>query len=186
MALFGLRMPGAGTDQRSALKAELLEAIRPLKRGLLASEEDKARVDALARRLERKNTEKKPLASPNLNGQWELLYTTSDSILGTNKPAFLRPSGPIYQVIDATTLRARNKETAPLFNQVSAELIPESASRVKVRFLEFKLLGLIPVRAPPSAAGELDVTYLDEDLRISRGNRGNLFVLRMQDRGVRP
>eukprot|EP00887_Chlorella_sp_A99_P002132 scaffold21.g2132.t1 len=97
---------------------------------------------------------------------WELLYTTSDSILGTNKPAFLRPSGPIYQV--------------------SAELIPESASRVKVRFLEFKLLGLIPVRAPPSAAGELDVTYLDEDLRISRGNRGNLFVLRMQDRGVRP
>lgn len=34
-----------------------------------------------------------------LNGQWELLYTTSDSILGKSKPFFLRPSGPIYQVI---------------------------------------------------------------------------------------
>lgn len=111
-------------------------------------------------------------------GQWELLYTTSDSILGMSKPAFLRPSGPIYQVIDAKALTARNKETAPLFNQVSAELIPESDSKVKVQFKEFKILGLVPIKAPPSAVGELAVTYLDDELRVSRGNRGNLFVLR--------
>lgn len=30
-------------------------------------------------------------------------------------------------------------------------------------------------------AGELDVTYLDEDLRVSRGDKGNVFVLRMKD-----
>lgn len=28
-------------------------------------------------------------------------------------------------------------------------------------------------------AGELAVTYLDEELRVSRGDKGNLFVLRM-------
>jgi hypothetical protein len=85
----------------------------------------------------------------------------------------------LWQVIDAKSLTARNKETAPLFNQVFAELVPESASKVKVQFKTFKIFGLIPVKAPPSAVGELDVTYLDEELRISRGNKGNLFVLRM-------
>ncbi len=52
--------------------------------------------------------------------------------------------------------------------------------QVTVQFKEFKLLGLIPVKAPPTATGELQVTYLDEELRVSRGNKGNLFVLRMQ------
>jgi hypothetical protein len=27
----------------------------------------------------------------------------------------------------------------------------------------------------------LSVTYLDEEIRVSRGDRGNLFVLRMHD-----
>lgn len=34
-----------------------------------------------------------------LSGQWELLYTTSASILGASRPALLRPTGPTYQVI---------------------------------------------------------------------------------------
>ena len=51
------------------------------------------------RALERSNPTASPLASDLLNGQWELLYTTSDSILGTNKPSFLRPGGPIYQIL---------------------------------------------------------------------------------------
>lgn len=51
---------------------------------------------------------------------------------------------------------------------------------LQVQFKEFKILGLIPVKAPASAAGELDITYLDDELRISRGNRNNLFVLRMR------
>jgi hypothetical protein len=31
------------------------------------------------------------------------------------------------------------------------------------------------------ARGELEITYLDDELRISRGDRGNLFVLVMDD-----
>lgn len=189
-ALFGgllQKMGGSGTTAgNAAAKEELLEAVAPLKRGLSATAEDKARIDKLASVLERRNPTKKPLASDLINGQWELLYTTSESILGTNKPALLRPSGPIFQIIDAAALKARNKEGPPLFNEVSAELIPLSASKVKVQFKEFKLLGLFPVKAPASAAGELDITYLDEELRISRGNRNNLFVLRMRNRDVKP
>lgn len=33
---------------------------------------------------------------------------------------------------------------------------------VRVQFKEFKLLGLLPIKAPASAAGELAITYLDE------------------------
>ena len=55
-----------------------------------------------------------------------------------------------------------------------------------MQFKEFKLLGLIPIKAPASFTGKLEVTYLDEELRVSRGSRGNLFVLRMDNRAVKP
>eukprot|EP00955_Chlamydomonas_euryale_P089840 364496-Chlamydomonas_euryale.AAC.24 len=63
--------------------------------------------------------------------------------------------------------------------QVSAQLEPVNEKKVKVQFKEFKILGVIPVKAPETARGELTITYLDDDLRVSRGDKGNLFVLSM-------
>lgn len=60
--------------------------------------------------------------------------------------------------------------------QVRAELSPTSASAVDVQFIEFKV-GPIKIKAPKSAQGALDTTYLDEEVRVSRGDKGNLFVL---------
>jgi hypothetical protein len=173
-------------QRRAERKAELLEVIQPLKRGLLASPEDQQEVESLVQALEKLNPTPKPLESELLNGRWKLEYTTSESILGSNKPALLRPSGPIYQILDGPNLKAANKETAPLFNQVYADLTPMSTNKVAVQFKTFKIFGLIPVTAPDSARGELAITYLDEDLRISRGDKGNLFVLSMVDPDDRP
>lgn len=53
-----------------------------------------------------------------------------------------------------------------------ADLTPETQSRVDVQFRTFKIFGLIPVTAPPSARGKLDTTYLDEALRVGRGDKG--------------
>lgn len=55
-----------------------------------------------------------------------------------------------------------------------------------VQFLTFHILGLIPVKAPPTARGQLDITYLDATLRLSRGDKGNLFVLAMDEPKDRP
>jgi len=168
---------------RAELKANLLNLIKGLDRGLKATDGDRAAIDQACVSLERVNPNPASLASPLINGQWRLMYTTSDSILGKTKPALARPSGPIFQYIDTTKMAALNSERAPFFNSVSAALTATSQSAVDVQFTYFKIFGLIPVKAPPSAKGALDTTYLDTDLRISRGDKGNLFILLLEKEG---
>ncbi|XP_045828218.1 probable plastid-lipid-associated protein 4, chloroplastic [Trifolium pratense] len=175
---------GKGRDIQS-LKVELYETISPLDRGAEATLEDQQRVDKIACKLEAMNCVKEPLNSDLLNGKWELLYTTSQSILQTQRPKFLRPIGKIYQAINADTLRAQNIETWPFYNQATANLVPLNSRKVAVKFDFFKIASLIPIKSPGSGRGQLEITYLDEDLRISRGNRGNLFILKMVDPSYR-
>ena len=194
---------------RAAAKDAVLASLAGLNRGVSANTEQQAAVEAAVRKLERLNpTRPNTLASPLLNGKWELIYTTSVSILGSNRPPFLRPlgasaavgsyrekcwhtlwwlwaahffgtltrapsrcAGPIYQTIDAPRKRAKNQETWPFFSSVTAELTPTSKASVGVQFKTFRLLGFIPVTAPEAAKGSLSFTYVDEELRISRGDK---------------
>ncbi|KAI3841918.1 hypothetical protein MKW92_030205 [Papaver armeniacum] len=173
----------SGKDSKT-IKEELLEAIAPLDRGAEATPEDQEGIDKIARELEKVNSVKEPLKSDLLNGKWELIYTTSASILQTQRPKFLR-SRANYQAINADILRAQNMESWPFFNQVTADLTPLNSRKVAVQFDQFKILGLIPVKAPGRARGELEITYLDEELRVSRGDKGNLFILKMIDPSYR-
>ncbi|KAG5192694.1 hypothetical protein JKP88DRAFT_1970 [Tribonema minus] len=172
----------SATTTKVSTRQALLDAIAPLDRGRAASEEQKQEVLELFGKLEKENKEKKPLESPNVNGRWTLTYTTSQSILGLNTIRPLRSVGPIYQDIDAVNLKARNEETVkPLpfvkfTRAVNAVLEPQSASKVKVLFKQFEI-GPLKVKAPASAIGFLDVTYLDPTLRLSRGDKGNIFIL---------
>ncbi|CAL4935493.1 unnamed protein product [Urochloa decumbens] len=179
-------------EKAMRLKEELLTAIAPLDRGAEATPEDKERVEQslfagllsllqIVQQLEAVNQVKEPLKSDLLNGKWELLYTTSTSILQPQRPKYLRPFGKIYQAINADTLRAQNMETWPYFNQVTANLVPLNPRRVAVKFDYFKIFSLIPIKSPGSGKGELEITYLDDELRVSRGDKGNLFVLKMID-----
>ena len=85
---------------------------------------------------------------------------------------------------DARRARARNRETFPFFNAVDADLTPKSPSAADVQFVRFSIFGMFGVDAPASARGALDTTYLDEELRVGRGDKGNLFVLAMRDASV--
>ncbi|KAL0384549.1 UNVERIFIED_CONTAM: putative plastid-lipid-associated protein 4, chloroplastic [Sesamum radiatum] len=172
------------TKNAEAIKEELLEAIAPLDRGAEATPEDQQKIDQIARKLEAVSPTKEPLKSDLLNGKWELIYTTSQSILQTQRPKFLR-STRNFQAINVDTLRAQNMESWPFFNQVTANLTPLNAKKVAVQFDVFKIGGFIPIKAPGRARGELEITYLDEELRISRGDKGNLFILTMLDPSYR-
>ncbi|KAL5564015.1 hypothetical protein UlMin_033762 [Ulmus minor] len=172
------------TKDVKLLKEELLDAIAPLDRGAEASPEDQQFVDQIASKLEAASPIKEPLKSDLLNGKWELIYTTSKSILQTQRPKILR-SVKNYQAINVDTLRAQNMESWPFFNQVTANLTPLNARKVAVQFDYFKIAGLIPIKAPGRARGELEITYLDEELRVSRGDLGNLFILKMVDPSYR-
>ena len=78
---------------------QLLAAIQPLQRGVSATEDDQKDVEQLIKKLEKVNPNPKSLASPLINGKWKLIYTTSQSILQSKRPAVLRPNGPIFQYI---------------------------------------------------------------------------------------
>lgn len=99
-------------------KQQLLTEISRLNRGVSASIEDRKKVDQMCQELEQLNPSEAPLEDASINGKWELIYTTSDSILGTNRPAILRPNGPIFQTLDSKNLRGRNQETWPFFSEV--------------------------------------------------------------------
>ncbi|XP_009773431.1 probable plastid-lipid-associated protein 4, chloroplastic [Nicotiana sylvestris] len=172
------------TKDPTPIKQELLEAIAPLDRGAEATPEDQEIIDQIARKLEACNPTKEPLKSNFLNGKWELIYTTSMSILQTQRPKILR-SRVNYQAINGDTLRAQNMEGWPFFNQVTADLTPLNSRKVAVKFDYFKIGGIIPVKAPGRGRGELEITYLDEELRVSRGDLGNLFILKMVDPSYR-
>lgn len=123
----------------------------------------------------------RPLLDPKINatGIWNLEYTTSDTVLGRGD--IFERTGDILQVINTKELTAENRETLNIFGiklprKVTAELSPMSKTQVAVKFKKF-YIGSIPITAPPNAVGTLDVTYLDKDMRISRGDKGGVFVL---------
>jgi hypothetical protein len=188
-------------------KAKLLEAIAGTNRGLLATERDKVKVLSAIEQLEDRNPTPRPIEAKDLlEGNWRLLYTTSSGILGLNRIPILQ-LGQVYQYIRTEQAKLYNIAEivgVPFFEgivSVAARFEPVSDRRVNVKF-ERSILGLqrlIGYISPDrliqeielgkkflpldfsiesrEQQGWLEITYLDEDLRVGRGNEGNVFVL---------
>ncbi|MEA5447940.1 PAP/fibrillin family protein [Leptolyngbya sp. CCNP1308] len=191
-------------------KAELLEAVAPVNRGIASSSSDRTAIQAAAAILEGRNPTPDPLqATDRLNGDWRLLYTTSRELLNIDRLP-LASLGPIYQCVRLAENRIYNIAEVngpPLLSgivAVAATLEAVSTQRVNVGF-ERGVIGLrqgLGYKSPAQfigamqttpkfslfqgidfrinrdrQAGWLEVTYLDDDLRIGRGNQGSLFVL---------
>ena len=188
-------------------KATLLEAIAGTNRGLLATERDKQAILMAIARLEDRNPTPRPVeAGDLLDGNWRLLYTTSKGLLNIDQLPLLK-LGQIYQCIRVKTKSVYNIAEIyglPYFEglvSVAARFEPTSDRRVEVKFERsiFGLQRLIGYQSPEDLIqqietgkkfaaidisldsreqqGWLDITYLDDDLRIGRGNEGSVFVL---------
>jgi hypothetical protein len=107
-----------------------------------------------------------------------MVWTTSDSIAGKTRPKLFQTNTPPEQLLDVVNGRAVNAEMVlGIRNAVRADISPMTNNKVKVQFREFSVG---PIRFKPEGdrfKGELSVSYLDEDMRISRGDKGNAFVL---------
>lgn len=188
-------------------KTELLEAIAGVNRGLVASERDKQAILMAITQLEDQNPTPRPVeAADLLDGNWRLLYTTSKGLLNIDQLPLLK-LGQIYQCIRVNTKSVYNIAEVyglPYLEglvSVAASFEPVSERRVQVKFHRsiFGLQRLISYQSPADfiqqievgkkftafdfnidnrdQQGWLDITYLDDNLRIGRGNEGSVFVL---------
>ncbi|NBD32995.1 MAG: fibrillin [Cyanobacteria bacterium] len=189
-------------------KTQLLNGIAGKNRGLLAKEEEKASLLSAIALLEEDNPTPNPIQHTELlGGNWRLLYTTSQDLLGFDRFPIVK-TGQIYQYIDPENSKVYNIAEiigVPFLEgiiSVVADFTPTSEKRVNVNFKRSiiglqRLLGyqnpehyiqaiqegkkFPPLDFPINRSSEqnawLEITYLDEDLRIARGNRGSVFVL---------
>lgn len=188
-------------------KAELLEAIAGTNRGLMATQQDKQAILMAIAQIEDRNPTPRPIeAGDLLDGNWRLIYTTSKGLLNIDQLPLLK-LGQIYQYIRVKTQGVYNIAEVyglPYLEglvSVAASFEPISERRVQVKF-ERSILGLqrlMSYQSPDdfiqqielgakftaidfgidsrNQQGWLDITYLDQDLRIGRGNEGSVFVL---------
>mmetsp|Transcript_36209 Transcript_36209/g.88458 ORF Transcript_36209/g.88458 Transcript_36209/m.88458 type:complete len:213 (-) Transcript_36209:1008-1646(-) len=176
----------SATAPTAAAKRALLLALESasLGRATMQKPEQQQSIEEYIRKVEALNPTAEPLASPDLSGKWRLVYTDSEEILRTNAPMpWMQPTDDIFQVIDASAGTVRNEETLelPLFswklqNKVRATFETDPPRRVNVKFRQFEV-GPLKFKAPETARGFLDITYLDDEMRISRGNKSSVFVL---------
>ncbi len=157
--------------------------------------------------LEAQSPSPNPLDSPLLIGDWRLVYTTSRGILGLDRIPLTELGEVYQAIRgDRVYNVAETKSVLGIEGIVSvtARYVRSGDVRVQVTF-ERSILGLraimgyqsvtafvdsleaksrilaidlpIPARNGGEPQGWLEVTYLDETLRISRGNEGSIFVL---------
>ncbi|MCC5599336.1 PAP/fibrillin family protein [Nostoc favosum] len=188
-------------------KAALIDTIALTNRGLLATELQKQVILAAIANLEDFNPTPRPVEANNLlDGDWRLLYTTSKALLNLDGLPLCK-LGQIYQCIRVDTASVYNIAEIyglPYLEglvSVAAKFEPVSGRRVQVKF-ERSIIGLqrlIEYNSPVTfiqqieagrkfpgidfaiksdkQQGWLDITYIDNDLRIGRGNEGSVFVL---------
>ena len=141
-----------------------------------------------------------------LDGAWQLQYSTAREIRSLVSLPLGLKLGKVYQVIDVANKLFFNlaKVKHPLglvsgyvkvtasFEPAKEDLEPPPNKRINVyfdkRYLSIeKIFGIntpqlnpfkvVPANNPNGRTATLDITYLDENLRIGRGGDGSLFIL---------
>jgi hypothetical protein len=177
--------PSGASDQEQAatVRTNLIELLRRPLKGLGVQSDQ---VRPLIERLEQLAPADLSQSAELLTGVWELRWSSSSLPYLSLAPWLLN-----LQMLDPARGRAQNllKLNGPLGAigaiSVEARIAVEGAQRVSVRFERGGWLGPALAGRPLTLLREvkqsfpawLDISVLDEELRICRGNAGTLFAL---------
>ncbi|CAL9000879.1 unnamed protein product [Prunus brigantina] len=189
-----------GDETPTEIKTELYQALEGINRGIFGvPSAKKAEIEALVKQLESQNPTPDPILNlEKMGGCWKLVYSTI-TILGSKRTKLgLRDFislGDFLQNINVAEGQAVNVikfdvRGLNLFNgrlTIEASFKQASKSRVDIKYDNstitpvqlmnvFRknyhlLLGIF------NPEGWLEITYLDETMRIGRDDKGNIFIL---------
>ncbi|OWM76394.1 hypothetical protein CDL15_Pgr028264 [Punica granatum] len=199
--LVGNEMNAAeGIEPVHMIKSRLYQAVDGINRGIFGvTSAKRSEIEGLVKLLESQNPTPDPTASlDKVAGCWKLLYSTI-TILGSKRTKLgLRDFislGDFFQIIDVAKGKAANviKFNVRGLNMLNGQLTIEASfkiasnSRVDINYDSstitpdqlmnlFRknydiLLGIF------NPKGWLEITYVDESLRIGRDDKGNIFIL---------
>ena len=165
--------------ERAAAKATLLGAVVSTNIGRDCSAAQLSAVESAVRQLEALNPTASPTRSTLMRGRWSAVFTNSRQLLGLDKKlSLVRQSGPVYFAHDFENGRSEVQYTWPVkVDRAELKTSPDGYN-LSMNFEQTKLFGMfaMPGSQGDKEYGQLEVTYLDLDMKLCRGGKGTIYV----------
>ncbi|KAK9144406.1 hypothetical protein Sjap_004309 [Stephania japonica] len=172
------------------LVVSILSKVSGTDRGVSLSKEEHKEVAAVASKLQNYCVDK-PVACPLIFGEWDVMYCSNPTSPGGGyRSAIGRivfKTKDMIQIVEAPDI-VRNRVSFSAFGFLDGEVslkgklralddkwvqVIFEAPELKVGGLEFKYGGQSEV--------QLEITYIDEKIRLGKGSRGSLFVFQRRN-----
>jgi len=178
----GLRAPAELVDS-------ILSKVRGTDRGVLLPKEGHQEVADVAQQLGKYCIDE-PVKSPLIFGDWEVVYcsvpTSPGGIYRTSLGRLVFKTDDMVQVVEAPDI-VRNKVSFSIFGldgavSLKGKLNVLDSKWIQVIFEPPELkVGSLGFQYGGESEVKLEITYVDEKIRLGKGSRGSLFVFLRQD-----
>ncbi|XP_037479104.1 probable plastid-lipid-associated protein 8, chloroplastic [Triticum dicoccoides] len=178
----GLRAPAELVDS-------ILSKVKGTDRGVLLPEEGHQEVADVAQQLGKYCIDE-PVKSPLIFGDWDVVYcsvpTSPGGIYRTPLGRLVFKTDDMVQVVEAPDI-IRNKVSFSIFGlngavSLKGKLNVLDSKWIQVIFEPPELkVGPLGFQYGGESEVKLEITYVDEKIRLGKGSRGSLFVFLRQD-----
>ncbi|CAA7408257.1 unnamed protein product [Spirodela intermedia] len=169
------------------LVESVLSKVKGTDRGVLLSKEGHAQVDKLTAELSKCCVEE-PVKCPLIFGEWDVVYCSNPTSPGGGYRStigrLIFKTNEMIQVVEAPD-SVKNRVSFSVFGflngkvSLNGKLKVLSDKWIQVIFEPPELkIGAFDFRYGGESEVKLEITYVDEKIRLGKGSRGSLFVFR--------
>merc|ERR1712060_210335 len=128
----------------------------------------------------------RPLLSTLCKGRWNVVYTESLQLRGSDLPRWLRPQGPLYLTLEPGNVaagRAELEASWPATTELARCVALNDDATMELTSVETEAFGFIrlPGAGRQREYSSLKTTFVDLDLRLLRDDAERLYVLLLDD-----